>query len=907
MHRCFASVCIQGLFTVLFVLNTNTLKSQTVDRIFISASFDNAPMNEFLELLRKDYHLNVFYKDTWIQPYSITRNFKETPLIQALNLVFYEHDLTFRIMRGNLLFIFPRAADQRLESLKDGQVLVVGDPMNTGRYRTAEVSGRVLSGKDSQPLTGAVVYCPGFSKGTTTDMEGKFSLVLPTGDHNLQISFMGFQVSHVSIRLIEDGSLDFELFEESHAISEITITGQATDIPRSQTGLIRMSAKEIRQLPSLMGEVDILKGLSLLAGVQTVGELSSGYNVRGGNTDQNLLLVSGSPVFNSSHLFGFLSLINPDLVSDIRLYKGGIPPRFGERTASVMEIDLKEGNPDVIRVSGGLGLINSRLSVDGPLFRNKKLTLAAGGRSSHINWILRQIPDLELSRSKTSFYDFSGKMAYKLNPRNKATMTAYISKDEFSTSSTTVSEYGNFLGSFGLVSGFGENLSGNLLLSFSRYDFRLSDYAMGSNQEAYFLKNSIDYLSCNYQFNYLPHPLHKLEAGLKAIGYLINPGKVTPMEETSLIKLKTMGIEKGIEWAGYFSDEMMISAAFSLNFGIRFSQFGNYGSPVVYVYEEGKPRISANVTDSLLFKRNEVIRSYGGPEPRVSLNYDLSSSAVVKLNFQRTRQYVFQLSNNAVISPAETWKTSDYHLKPLISDQISIALEKNLPERGIDLTSEIYYKKLDNLVEYKNGAKLLMNEHIETSLIPSEGYSWGIELSAGKRQGRMTGYVSYVYSRVMKKTESRFSDENIGGGNYYPSQYDKPHDFSLTTTYNISRRWRISGNFVFISGRPVTLPELKYDYAGQQMVYYSDRNKYRMPPYHRADIALTFDENLRVRRMWKGSWTFSVYNLYGRHNPYSVYYRKSDPSIGQNYRTYSLYKLSVIGVPVPSITYNFRF
>jgi hypothetical protein len=285
----------------------------------------------------------------------------------------------------------------------------------------------------------------------------------------------------------------------------------------------------------------------------------------------------------------------------------------------------------------------------------------------------------------------------------------------------------------------------------------------------------------------------------------------------------------------------------------------------------------------------------------------LISTQLLKFNYQRTRQNIFQLSNSAVISPAETWKATGYYLKPLISDQFAAGINNNSWFKNIDFSAEIYYKFLQNLIEYKNGAQLIMNENIETALIPTNGYSYGIELSARKPTGRLTGFASYVYSSTRQKNTSKFEEENFWNGNYYRSIYDRPHDFSVTATYNISRRWRFSGDFVFISGRPVTLPEIKYVFAGEQLVYYSERNKYRMPPYHRADVALTFDENLRKKRMWKGSWTLSVYNVYGRNNPYSVYYKKSVPGQSNDYRLYSLYKLSVIGVPVPSLTYNFKF
>ncbi|MDX1284172.1 MAG: TonB-dependent receptor, partial [Draconibacterium sp.] len=779
--------------------------------------------------------------------------------------------------------------------------------MNIGRYKNATLNGRVLDGKTGDPLVGAVVYNTKLQVGSTTDNSGNFNIDLPTGDHQLELSYIGFQSSNIKIRLIENGNADFQLFEETHNIGEVTVIGEEADLPKAQMSMVQMTTKELKQLPALMGEVDVLKGLTMLAGVQTVGELSSGFNVRGGNTDQNLILINGSPVFNSSHLFGFLSLINPDVVEDVRLFKGGMPVKYGERVASVMEVDFKEGNNETIKAYGGIGVINSRLTLDGPLTKNKKLTMVAGGRSSYTNWILKQLPDLELSESVTNFYDVSGKFTYKFNQHNKVSAMGYASNDKFSTSSQSVTEYGNLLGNFNLHTRFAEKLFGELEASHSEYDYRLTDYADNKPSEAYYLDNKLQYSSAGYQFKYHPSPRHNAEAGFKFIYNIINPGEISAVNELSVIEQRQMNEEKMIEWAAYIGDEFQILPNFSLVAGLRYSWFRNIGTPLVYIYDSEKPKTPNTVIDSLKFGPNQISASYGGFEPRFAMHYDLDVNTSLKFNYQRTRQYVFQLSNNAVISPAETWKAADYHLKPLISDQVALGVENNSWLKDIDFEAEVYYKQLQNLIEYKNGAQLIMNEHIESALIPTNGYSYGIELSAKKNTGRLTGYASYVYSRTMRKNESIFDQENLWNGDFYPSIYDKPHDFSLTATYNISRRWKFSGNFVFISGRPVTLPEIKYKFADEHLVYYSERNKYRMPPYNRLDLSITFDENLRKKRMWKGSWTLSVYNVYGRNNPYSVYYKKSAPNANNDFRRYSLYKLSVIGIPVPSLTYNFRF
>ena len=895
------------LFLCLLVFTSKFATSQNINDVVVNENYNNQPLEDFLTDLKNKYGLKVFYKESWVKPYSITREFKSTPLSQALNNIFYDHELSYDIYQNNAIVVFRRIADTRAKYDEFAQILVIGNLMNQGRYKNATLTGRVLDGKTGEPLVGAVVYNNKLQKGASSNTNGEFEMELPTGDHQLDISFVGFEAGKMNIRLIENGTADFQIFEESHNIAEVTVIGKEADLPRAQMSMVQLSGKEIRELPALMGEVDVLKSLTILAGVQTVSELSSGFNVRGGNTDQNLILINGSPVFNSSHLFGFMSLINPDVVEDVRLFKGGMPARYGERVASVMEVEFKEGNEEHLKVYGGIGIINSRLTIDGPLTKNKKLSAIIGGRSSYTDWILQEIPNLELNQGVTHFYDASGKLTYRFNKHNKISVMGYNSFDEFSTSSQTVTEYGNLLGNVKLNNRLAEKLHSELDFSYSNYDYRLTDYANGKPLEAYHLDNALEYMSAGIGLKWHPDPRHNVELGGKFVYNKISPGEIIPIDNSSVIESQKLYDEKIRDWSVYISDEFQILPHFSVVAGLRFNHFSNIGTPLVYIYDPNQPKSPETVIDSLTFGPNEVSKSYYGLEPRLAMNYDLDMYTTLKLSYQRTRQNVFQLSNNAVVSPAETWKAADYHLAPLISDQVAFGVENSSWIENIDLTAEVYYKHLQNLIEYKNGAQLIMNQYVETALIPTQGYSYGIELSARKSVGRLTGYLSYVFSRTMRKNTSEFDEDNLWDGDFYPSIYDKPHDFSFTGTYNISRRWRLSGNYVFVSGRPTTLPELKYWFAGENLVYYSDRNKYRMPAYHRLDLAITFDQNLRKKRMWKGSWTLSVYNVYGRNNPYSVYYKKSVPNESNNFQSSSMYKLSVIGVPVPSLTYNFTF
>jgi len=901
---CSGPVFLGIIFLCIFPWN---VFSQSVGEIKISGDFRNVPMIPFFKTLEKQYGIKSFYKDDWLERYTVNTSCKETPLIKVLNGIFTDHELNYEFFQDYALIIFPRSADTRIKPEGTEQILIIGDPINAGRYKTGTISGKILDGKTGDPLPGAVVYNTKLAKGATSDKEGNFQLEMPTGDHQLKISFMGFQENNCKVKLIESGAAEFELFEETHNLGEVTIVGEESNSSRTQMSMVQMNSKVIKNLPLLMGERDVIKSIAMMPGIQVVGELASGFNVRGGNSDQNLILLSGTPVFNTSHLFGFLSMINPDVVDNLRVYKGGLPARFGERVSSIMEIDMKEGNDKTVKAYGGLGIINSRLTLDGPLTKNKKLRFLAAGRMSYTDWVLKKVPDPDVSSSVTNFYDFCGKLSYRFNRNNWMNAMGYTSHDEFSTSSQSVNNYGNDLFNLETHNKYGENLSGELNLSYSKYKFRLTDYADGKDYEAYYLDDQIQYNSLKYDLFWQPHPLHSVHTGINAIYYLNDPGKISPYADTTVIVNEKLDREKAIEGACYLSDEFDVIPGLTVNLGLRYSRFALLGPETVLLYDPDQTKSSESVVDSLVYGKGDIVKSYGGIEPRFSLNYETTNGYSLKMSYQRTRQYINQISNTAVISPAEIWKTCDYHLKPLINDQIAIGASNSKLVKGCNLSAELYYKNLQNLIEYKNGAQIIMNKHLETDLVPSHGYSYGIELSLNKSQGRLTGWLNYVYSRTMRKTNGDFDDEMINKGKYYPSIYDKPHDLSVVATYNISRRWRVAGNFVFVSGRPVTLPELTYQYGGETLVYYSDRNKYRMPPYNRLDLSITFDENLRKKRMWKGSWTLSVYNLYGRKNPYSVYYRKTAGEAATDYRTYSLFSLSVIGIPVPSLTYNFSF
>jgi hypothetical protein len=893
---------------VIFIFSPLTGRSQKIQEIKISGTLAGTPLSEFLDSIETNNGIKFFYKGEWIKTVEVTQSFNNLPLTTALTLIFRNKGLTYRTFQQNSVIIFPiDSENQPGFGTKESKILVIGDPLNLGRYQRVRLQGKISDGKNEETLAGAVIFNIESGKATTTDAKGRYTLELPSGDLHLRISFIGFEDLNQSIRLIQNGNADFELFESSHPIGEVTVVGDDARATRAQMSMIRMSSVTLKELPVLMGEADLIKSLVMMPGVQSTGEMSSGFNVRGGNTDQNLVLLNGAPVFNITHLFGFFSMINPDAVQDVTLYKGGIPAIYGERISSVMDIQMKEGRKENFGINGGIGLIDSRLNIEGPLGKLKKSSFFIGGRSTYSDWLLRQTRNPTFMNSVAHFYDLNGTANIEFSPKNHLKLMGYTSSDVFNLNSSSLYHYDNLLGSVNWKLNFSDKVISNFTLAYSKYSTKTDTHDPLRPGDDYTLNSNIRYGSIKYIVSLFPTPSQRINMGFQSVEYLINPGKLEPSLSTGNILSASMKKEQSAEMALFVDDDFDLTDKLAFNTGLRYTRFFNFGPGMVYHYLPDQSRSAGTITDSTMFNPGKIIKSYQGLEPRLAIKYSLENGGSIKLSYQRIHQFVNQVSNTAVISPADYWKLADPYIAPLINDQIALGFFKN-PEKGnYEASAEIYYKKLQNLLEYKNGAQLILNQHIETDLLMARGYSYGIELLAKKNNGRLNGWVSYTYSRTLRKTDGRFADDIINGGKYYPSVYDKPHDLSAVMNYKISRRWRFSGNFVFSSGRPITLPEQKYVIGGNQVVYYSERNKYRMPPYNRMDVSITLDENLRKKRGWKGSWTLSVYNLYGRKNPYSVFYRKDASVQSTAINQYAIYELSIIGVPVPSITYNFKF
>ncbi len=884
---------------MVFSLNTQAGQSGAADESLLSGSV--------LETLGAQHSVRLFYLPEWFQDVTIDPSIAMMPLPEALRTIGSAAGLA--TVHIDDLIVFLPAADHAddLPRHHDGH-LTIGDPSQYGRYRRATISGVVRDGARGTSLVGAVVYDQESETGASADTEGFFELELPVGRRNLRFSYMGYDDMSRTVTLISDGWMTADLFSETTQLDEVTVLAQRAqdNFLRTQMGMVTMDAQTLEELPGSFGEQDIVRSMTLLPGVQSVGEFGAGINVRGGSADQNLLLVEGVPLFNASHLFGLISVINPEMVGNVTLMKAGIPARYGERASSVMDVRLRnQTEKKETSLKGGIGLINSRVLLETPLL-TENVNFSLGARSSYSDFFLHQIPNEDLMNSSARFYDLTAHATMTPNPDNYLSIFGYHSFDRFGFLGENNYEYNSTMASVRWNRLINVALSRTLVAGWSRYAHQYAEMPELNRAQHAVMQSEIDYKSLRYHFSYYPSYNHSLEFGINAIHYNMEPGKMSPLGDESTIEQAALDDEQALELSAFISDHVFVGDNISMELGLRYTQYLQLGPATVNQYEADKPRSEESVVEQRTYNKYDVVSRYGGLEPRVGLRYATGESGSLKASYHRMNQYINLISNTSVMSPADTWKLSDQHIRPLRSDQYSVGYFRNFQENTIVGSLELYYRDYQDVTEYKSGAEIAMNDMLEADVISAKGYGYGMEIYLRKITGRLTGWTSYTYSSSMRRSQERFPELQINDNNYFPSNHDRPHSLVFNLHYDISRRWRLGAVFTYNTGRPVTLPELIYRYQDDFLIYYSERNKYRLPDYHRLDISLTFGENLRLDQRGKGSWTFSLMNVYGRKNPHAVYYKRT-PSSSDSPRSFHLYQLYIVGRPLPTITYNFSF
>ena len=760
-----------------------------------------------------------------------------------------------------------------------------------------QIRGRVTDGTSGKPLPNVSVFDKKQGIGTRTDSTGAYRLAVLPGLYTLTFSAVGYdtRTRYADLSRVDE-VVDITLNPDIRQLDEVNVQGRAPDanVSATQMSVVKLDMKNLRNSPVVFGEVDILKALTLQPGVSTVGEGAGGFNVRGGRTDQNLVLLDGAPLFNTSHLLGLLSNLNADAIQDVTLYKGGIPAPYGGRLSSLLLMNTKTGETDRIRVNGGIGLITSRLMANGPLTKNRKLTFLAGGRVAYPSLLLGLFP-APTNRNRASFYDLNGRLTYRFTENSQLTATVYRSFDTFRFPQDTLYTTQSTLFTARYSLRFGPSLSLNLTATLSDYRFFLDGL---STANTFRYRSTIRQRDARLDWLFAPSPKHRLEFGGSLTGYSLLPGAIEPTGEATNVNPRTLPTEQAREWAGYVSDEYTPWRWLSVQAGLRYVQFATRGPGVGYGYAEGQPRSPETITDTLHYGAGQMVSQYSGWEPRLTVRARMSPVSSLKISYNRTRQYLHLISNTTAISPVDFWKISDGLVPPAVADQWAVGYFHNVRDNQYEASVEVYQKNLTDLVEYRNGATLLLNPALDADLLRAEGRAYGVEVSVQKTRGLLTGLVAYTYARTLARVNTRFSRDQINGGSWYPSTFDRPHNLTLATQWKWRRGWTFGTNFVYTSGRPTTYPDGSYRLNGTNVLYYSQRNADRIPDYHRLDVSFTKDGRRTPGQRRYSNWSVSLYNVYARKNPYSIYFQRV------NTVTRS-YQLSVFGTIIPSVSWNF--
>ncbi|MCF8273120.1 MAG: TonB-dependent receptor [Flavobacteriaceae bacterium] len=765
------------------------------------------------------------------------------------------------------------------------------------------LSGIVSDKQNNETLIGVNIIIPELKTGTTTNEYGFYSITLPKGNYEVIISYLGYENLIEKINLINNISKNYQLNEAIQSLDEVVITEnvEKLNISNAQMSVNTLTAKTIKQLPVVLGETDIIKAITLLPGVSNAGENSSGFNVRGGAADQNLILLDEATIYNSSHLFGFFSVFNPDAIKDLKLYKGGIPARYGGRVSSVLDIYQKEGNSNEFHATGGIGIVASRLLAEGPI-KKEKGSFLFGGRSSYAHLFLPLFDNQNIAY----FYDLNTKLSYKLNDNNNIYLSGYFGRDVFSIADSFENTYGNSVLNFRWNHLFSDKLFSNLSLIYSDYY-----YGLKLNFVEFKWNSGIQNFNIKYDFKHYLNNNFKLFYGLNSIYYKFNPGDIKPSTETSGINPYKLTDKYAFENAIYLDVEQKISNKIELSYGLRLSSFLRLGQDELNIYQNDQAVVfndelkiyqKANPIGTESFKRNHVIKAFNNLEPRFSLSYQLNDNTSIKGSYNRLSQYLHLLSNTSSPTPLDIWAPSGKYIKPQLLDQFAIGYFKNFDNDIYSLEVESFYKNIKNRIDYIDGADLIANNAIEQVILNGKARAFGLELLFRKNQGRLKGWVAYTLSKSQQQTKGRTSSElGINNSNWYLTPYDKTHDISVTTNYKLNNKWELNSNFLYQTGQPTTYPVGQYEYNGITIANFSDRNSSRLPSYNRLDISLNYTPKPDKKTGYQSNWIFGVYNIYNRKNASSITFREN-----RNTGVNEAIKLSIFGI-VPSISYNFKF
>ena len=914
---------INSLFIFLTIVNISF--AQKTELLNIDINYSNKSLNEILTDIQLRYPVKFFCKNEWLPDNSITIKLVNEPLPSALQKILNYTELNF-VIYGSVVIIAPEKlmdkefsqdyfiTKKRQEDLLKTQkwssaseIITVGDSIEQSNNTTATIEGNIFDRISGDSLQGVNLYFEALDQTSTTDSRGNFKLNIPIGYNLLEISYVGYETRKVILQVYNDDHVSIELTPDAHELEEVLITGEAVDdnIQSVIIGITRLKPRQIKELPVFLGEADVIKSILTLPGVTSVGEGAGGFNVRGGSIDQNLILQDEALIYNSSHALGFFSVFNPDAISNVTFYKSHIPAQYGGRLSSVLNVQLKGEDNEKLNANGGVGFVATRLVVEGPLRFTKtsnespaKTTFLLGGRVTYSDWLLRIINDPQINNSSASFYDLNLKLSHRYSDIGSVTGSYYQSYDFVQFSDQYGFSWKNMAGSIRWNHLFAPEISSNFSASYSN-NSNISFEPLGIG--AFNLNNGISNIRFKEEILFSGIKAHNLTGGVEYLRYFIQPDKIQKRGTESAIIPDQVEKDDAQELGIYLNDEYIINHLVSVTAGLRYNIFQQVGPGDTYLYAENSILQPDKIIDTIFHKSGEIIKSFFAWEPRVSFKYSLNPSNSIKFAYNRVNQFIHLLSNSTAATPIDFWQVSGPYISPQKADNYSIGYFRNFSDNVWETSLEFYYRNIHNLMEFKDLPDLLLNDHIETELLVGKGKSYGGELYIRKRRGKYNGSFSYSYARTFSRINGSNTEEKINNGDWFSSKLDRPHNLNIVFNININKSNTFSANFTYLSGRPITAPLSNYKQGDIVVPFYSERNQYRIPDYHRLDISYTIKRNIIKKRRYKDSFTISIYNLYGRKNAYSIFFRKRPGSQA------NAYKLSIIGTVFPSITYNFEF
>lgn len=879
------------------------------DSIQITATYDKTPITTVLGQLEQDLNLKFYYQPDELPKRTISREFQKAPLSEVLTDLFRETSLGYMFYRDFAIIVAPQgiidesfssnyyqALDENLNDDENRSAkrrkIIIGDVGQMNPSGKATIKGLIKDAQSEEPIIGATVFFAELNSGSASDFDGNFEAEVPVGEYEVTVQYIGYEDVRKKIEVYSDGDMSFDMFKAAINLEEVVVRAQAADanVENVQIGVTRLEVKDIKKLPALFGEADVVRTLLLNPGVSTVGEGATGFNVRGGSVDQNLVMQDEGFIFNSSHALGFFSTFNPDLIRGVDLYKGNIPAQYGGRLASVLDVEMRDGNFEEFKIKGGAGPVSSRISLEGPVI-NGTSSFLGGFRSTYANWLLNAIDVDEVNRSSAFFYDANLRYTHRANDKNTFIISAYASSDDFVFNEEFGFDYQTYMGQFLYNRTISDRAYNKFSLVASTYENRQTD--LGDITGAS-LDNKFSYIKAKEHLTFNPTNELTLDAGLSAIYYITEPGDRNPLGELSQVIPKKLEQEKALESAVFLNATYEISSALEVTGGLRFAYYSFLGPKTINQYTNDDFSSLENLVSSERISGS--IANYNSLEPRVSLRYRLGTGTSIKAGYSRTAQFINQIFNTDTPTPTSQYQLSTRYIEPQRSHNVSIGFFKNLNDNMWETSAEIFARDIDQTFDYRDFAELNVNEFLETEIITGIGRAAGLELSIKKNRGVLNGFISYTLSR----TELQI--EGINKGDWYPSNFDKPHDLSIVLNYNPNQRHTITANFNYGSGRPATPPLGNYETErGLIVPIFSERNQVRIPDYHRLDLAYTIGRSYKKTNKFKTSWTLSIYNVYGRRNAFSVFYTQGA------FQRPQANKLAILGSAFPALTFNLEF